>query len=208
MSVAGSADIVTAAGPGGCEAPPPHAVGSDAPPAHVVEEMDFDVDNHPVGRFILNHADKVCELGQYLGVMDLMAYGWAKKTRIVVLIADGSWDLFEVFAPDEINMICRGWPDVLHVIGCNVESVAHHWKNVNHWIYCLPMGDVGPSVSKKTPGFARFSSAKECFRSVLGKYSELGYCVFPTVTDGNCGPDCMSQSAGFLTIRDFSILAL
>jgi len=222
MSAAGSADIVTAAAPSGCEAPHSHAVsGCEAPHSHEVvdvdaapilapidEEMEVHIDDDPVARYILRHASFVGELNQYIGVMDWMAYGWAKKTRVVVLIADETWDLFEVFAPAEIANISREWPDTLHIIGCNVETVAPHWQAVNHWIYCLPLGGVEPSVTKTSARLSRFSSVSECRRSVMWKYSQLGYCVFPTVTDGNCGPDCISQSAGLLPMGVYACLLI
>ena len=155
-----------------------------------------------LGPRICRHASRILRLGEYWGFSDWIAYGWSRKTQIIIHLGDGHVRLFKAFTPAVIYATTTAWPE-LHVIGVRYggagSEVAWDWRQVNHFIYSRPSADLdgeSMSVEDLSSTSACHVNLSDATNYLLGHYQSLGFTIAFTAANGCCGPDTAAIHEG------------
>ena len=184
---------MAASSPGGGQSPPS---ASEVLPAGA--DVPLEGDASPVAQAIMAHAEKVLRPREYFSLSDWLAYGWDTKTRITIMVGSATWEVFDFLVPPHIKDESKTWSKHLHIVACRVHAPAMDWSRVNHWVYCLPVGtsDVGHAPEQSASLIASLSLSPAVADELVFFYAGLGYVVFLTVAQGDCGADTVCQSDG------------
>ena len=139
--------------------------------------------------------------GQYLGLLEWVAWGVAQKKRVRMLFGSQVWDLMAVFAPAH--------PEVEHTGECRVAAVnlqlggkmltvglrTSAKVQVNHYVIGLAASDEHSEVEGEGIVFADPSACAQ--RAAL----QAGWLLKGTVAQGDCGVDVMAYHLGLERTR-------
>ena len=141
-------------------------------------------------------AAEIREAFCYIGLFEWVAWGVRTKVQILILFGTGIVNLRQTFAP---SMPSHS-NSTLRVCAVHIADDGEGWLSaapdgrgqmpaVNH--YVIGVGAVPDDGSATSPAGAEATSHLRC-ASAVQHALRVGWLLRPTVTDGDCGIDCMS----------------
>jgi hypothetical protein len=152
-------------------------------------------------------AAEIREAFSYIGLFEWVAWGVQTKVQILMLFGTGIVNLRQTFAPS----MPPHSRSTLRVCAVSIADDGEGWLSaapdgrgqmpvVNH--YVIGVGAVPDVGSATSPAGAEATSHSQCVSAVQHAL-RVGWLLRPTVTDGDCGIDCMSWHLHLP--RDFEI---
>ena len=150
----------------------------------------------PAAERIRFRANEVATPREYICFFEWIAFCAHWQKRVLVLFGEAFTDVLDVFFADHLDRFGLGaaeWP-VSCVVACQsvggILRDASGWggHNANHFVMAIPReGHMRPLAPRE----AALRSDKASGQ-VEATCARLGYMVMSTVSNGDCGIDCMS----------------
>ena len=174
-----------------------------------------------IEKTIRERADKLEKPFGHWGFADFLAWGYAEKCRVFILLNSDAFDVFEMFMPTEMYVEeAMTWTTHAFLIACYSADMGEvdrlRVSDVNHFVSCVPLDEnvlhsAGNGIKKEAlPTASELVAAfkKQLYNTLqrpvgateeatfLDNYMSLGWAVNFTVCNGDCAPHSLASSMG------------